>query len=541
MYNDPELLIVDETTTALSQSGRDIIYRIMHEMADAGKAVMIISHDLNEMMEQCSTLTVLRDGVIIDNIEKENFDPDDIKQKMVGREIKGHYYRVDNDGYSDEVVMKADCITTMESLLCFDLDLHKQEILGIGGLSDCGMHTLGRALYGLDEIVDGEVVLPKTGVKIKNAQVAFRNSMGYVSKNRDTESLELNASIFANIASTGYDKNNIGPFILPWKEKAYVDKQIKALQIKCQNAYQPVRALSGGNKQKVVFGNTQHPELLTTDYTNFAGCIGANNAQVGSLFGDWLEENASEDGSEGFLISTSLAAQGNTQHVEITRAILEGLQQKYGITYTKSIDDLIASSETTNVENDKNILITLYPGSPNKDTWLPGISTLLQTGNYKMFLSSGQTYNQSATVVDEVEKSFGINIKVASVGALGTTLETAFNTKDSSGNSSVDLVAIKTVSTQTAAMFAATYNALVSGAECRACRGEDGLPVYFTFNFIPITSAEQLTEMSGWDAKETGNWIANKDFVDQMLVTVNPDVTSEVHHLPPGRNPQPAV
>ena len=69
--------------------------------------------------------------------------------------------------------------------------------------------------------------------------------------------------------------------------------------------------------------------------------------------------------------------------------------------------------------------------------------------------------------------------------------------------------------------------ALVSGAECRACRGEDGLPVYFTFNFIPITSAEQLTEMSGWDAKETGNWIANKDFVDQMLVTVNPDVTSD--------------
>ena len=161
---------------------------------------------------------------------------------------------MDNDGYSDEVVLKADCVTTMESLLCFDLELHKQEILGIGGLSDCGMHTLGRALYGLDEIVDGEVVLPKTGVKIKNAQVAFRNSMGYVSKNRDTESLELNASIFANIASTGYDKNNIGPFILPWKEKAYVDKQIKALQIKCQNAYQPVRALSGGNKQKVVFG-----------------------------------------------------------------------------------------------------------------------------------------------------------------------------------------------------------------------------------------------------------------------------------------------
>ncbi len=255
MYNDPELLIVDETTTALSQEGRDIIYRIMHEMADQGKSVMIISHDLNEMMEQCDTLTVLRDGIIIDNIEKADFDPNDIKKKMVGREIKEGYYRTDSDGYNtDKVVLKADCITTMKELLCFNLELHEQEILGIGGLSDCGMHTIGRALYGLEDVVDGRVVKTDKGTVIKNAETAFKNGIGYVSKNRDTESLELNASIFDNIASTGYEKNNIGPFIFPRREKSYVNKQIKALSIKCQNAYQPVRALSGGNKQKVVFG-----------------------------------------------------------------------------------------------------------------------------------------------------------------------------------------------------------------------------------------------------------------------------------------------
>ncbi len=255
MYYDPELLIVDETTTALSQAGRDIIYRIMHEMAEAGKSVMIISHDLNEMMEHCDTLTVLRDGVIIDNIERENFDPDDIKRKMVGREVSGSYYRDDMDGYEeDNVVLKADCITTMHDLLCFDLELHKNEILGIGGLSDCGMHEVGRALYGLEEVVDGQVVLTKNGTVVKNAQAAFKNGMGYVSKNRDTESLELNASIFNNIASTGYEKNNIGPFIIPKREKSYVEKQIKALSIKCRDAYAPVRTLSGGNKQKVVFG-----------------------------------------------------------------------------------------------------------------------------------------------------------------------------------------------------------------------------------------------------------------------------------------------
>ena len=270
-----------------------------------------------------------------------------------------------------------------------------------------------------------------------------------------------------------------------------------------------------------------HPEFLETDYPNFAGAVGSNNAELGSLFGTWLKDNVEADGTEGYLIATGIASSGNQQHIEIGQGILNGIADKYGLTLEQDIADLVTVAETTNAANDKGILVTLYPGSPNKETWLPGVSALIQTGQYNTFLSAGQTYNQSATVVDEVEKSFGINIKVASVGALGTTLETAFNTKDSSGNSSVDLVAIKTVSTQTAAMFAATYNALVSGAECRACRGEDGLPVYFTFNFIPITSAEQLTEMSGWDAKETGNWIANKDFVDQMLVTVNPDVTSD--------------
>lgn len=268
------------------------------------------------------------------------------------------------------------------------------------------------------------------------------------------------------------------------------------------------------------------PELYTKDYPALSGCIGANNEQVGSLFGDWLEENASEDGSEGFLISTSLASQGNTQHIEIAKAILEGLQQKYGLTFTKSIDELVASSETTTAENDKGILVTLYPGSPNKDTWLPGVSTLLQSGQYQMFLSSGQTYNQTATVVDEVEKAFGIDIKVASVGALGNTLTTAFNTQDVNGNPSVDLVAVKSVSTMTACMFATTYNALVAGPESVAVRGTDGMPVYYTFNFIGITSPEELAETTNWDNMETGTWIADKDFVDSMLVTVNPDITA---------------
>lgn len=255
MCLNPDVLIVDETTTALSQNGREILYRIMHKMADEGKSVVIISHDLEEMTSQCDVLTILRDGVIIDNLEREDFEDNKIKRLMVGREIKGNYYRKDQDPYDREVVLKADCITTLEDLLCFNLELHKGEILGIGGLSDCGMHALGRALYGLEEVIDGEVVLTQKKVAVHDSVEAFKNGMGYVSKNRDTESLEPMAPVKENIQTTGYWKNILfKPFIDFKKEKKYVQDQIDSLSIKCVDMHQPVRFLSGGNKQKVVFG-----------------------------------------------------------------------------------------------------------------------------------------------------------------------------------------------------------------------------------------------------------------------------------------------
>ena len=253
LYWEPELLIVDETSTALSFEGREFLYRILKKMKSENKSVLFISHDLDEMMEHCDKLTVLRDGVIIGTLDKSEYEPGRIRQMMVGRDIQGDYYRSDVDGYGDEVVLEAKHITTMKDLLCFDLELHKGEILGIGGLSHCGMHTVGRALFGVDKIVDGEVVV--NGNKITSPKVAIANKMGYVSKNRDQESLGLSATIAENIASTGYRINELFKGIISFKkEAAYVDEQIESLAIKCAGKNYKVNTLSGGNKQKVVIG-----------------------------------------------------------------------------------------------------------------------------------------------------------------------------------------------------------------------------------------------------------------------------------------------
>ena len=267
MYWKPEILIVDETSTALSLEGRQFLYKIMAKQREENKTVMFISHDLDEMMEHCDKLTVLRDGVIIGTLDKSEYEPNRIRQMMVGRELKGNYYRADYEGYSDEVVLKAEYVTTLHDLLCLNLELHKGEILGIGGLAECGMHTVGKALFGIEKVLDGSVKV-KNGTEIKSPRIAIDNKMAYVSKNRDTESLGLSGTIFENIASTGYKANAFLANLISFrKENRYVDKQVEELQIKCAGKHYMVNTLSGGNKQKVVFGKwvASDAEILVLD------------------------------------------------------------------------------------------------------------------------------------------------------------------------------------------------------------------------------------------------------------------------------------
>src|SRR5574344_620201 len=158
---NPDILIVDETSTALSQHGREILYKLIHKMRDENKAVIFISHDLDEIMEQCDSLTVLRDGNIIRTFEKNKgeYDEDKIKESMIGRELKGDYYRSDFDGKSgSEVVLEMKHGVIPHLFKNFNIKLHKGEILGIGGLSECGMHQVGKALFGAIPLEAGTVM-----------------------------------------------------------------------------------------------------------------------------------------------------------------------------------------------------------------------------------------------------------------------------------------------------------------------------------------------------------------------------------------------
>lgn len=253
MYDKPELLIVDETTTAISMRGRTILYEIMRKMADENKAVLFISHDLEELVSVCSAVSILRDGVLVATMEQNEMNVHDMRLKMVGREISGEYYRNDYDGsYSDEVVLRCEHLSSGSVLEDFSFELHKGEILGIGGLSECGMHELGRAVFGADQLLTGTVEVVGKGF-VKSPTDAMRYDVAYVSKNRDKESIIQKDTIHNNIVLPSIPKLEKKTYISPKSEKALVEKELDELKVKCENAYQEVNQLSGGNKQKVVF------------------------------------------------------------------------------------------------------------------------------------------------------------------------------------------------------------------------------------------------------------------------------------------------
>ncbi|PWJ75118.1 sugar ABC transporter ATP-binding protein [Murimonas intestini] len=250
MYMKPKILIVDETTTALSRNGRDILYEIMKKMKKEGKSVIFISHDIDELMEICDTLTILRDGVYIDTLEKEKFDAGMIRKLMVGREVAENYYRSDCESSKNkEVVLSMDHVSARE-LKDITFELHKGEILGFGGLADCGMHILGSVAFGNIEPDLGRV-LAGDGSIIASPRDAMGRKIAYISKNRDQESLMVASSIRDNICCASYNKLSQGPFLWPKAQDAFVDRWAGELEIKMQGLYQYVMELSGGNKQKV--------------------------------------------------------------------------------------------------------------------------------------------------------------------------------------------------------------------------------------------------------------------------------------------------
>lgn len=258
---DPKVLLLDEITQSLSMNNRNKLYELIKKLKAMNRSVIVITHDVEELIRITDSITVLRDGAVVGDVVSSETTPEQIKRMMVGREISGDYYRADmKPDYTDEVILSVDSLTVPGEIEEVSFDVHAGEILGFAGLSDSGIHSVGKAVYGLLKPSHGTVRLKAQDadikeVDIKKATKALRNNMAYVPKDRDSEALMIHASIYENfvLPSLTELQGGVG-YLSPGKLKKLASDMTKKLSVKCTDIYQPMDALSGGNKQKVNLG-----------------------------------------------------------------------------------------------------------------------------------------------------------------------------------------------------------------------------------------------------------------------------------------------
>ncbi len=253
---DPDILILDEVTQSLSQDNREVVYKLIERFRELNRAVLLISHDLEETLQIADTITVLRDGEVIGTVVTKETSDSDLKRMMVGREVDGDYYRVDEEEiYEDEVVFSFDNVSTTTGLKDVSFEVHKGEILAFCGLSDSGIHDVGQAAYGLVKPTKGKVMLNAENLEIEDAMFSLKHRIAYVPKDRDAEALMMATTILHNFCMPSLEEisGKFGYVSAAQMRKMSNDSKAE-YNVKCTSVDQNMNGLSGGNKQKVNLG-----------------------------------------------------------------------------------------------------------------------------------------------------------------------------------------------------------------------------------------------------------------------------------------------
>jgi ribose transport system ATP-binding protein len=253
LSTNPDFLILDEISQALSHDKREMLYKFIKRFISEDKTILMITHDLDEILEICDTISVLRDGELVETKASSEFTLDALKRMMIGRQITGDYYRNDMEAqFEDEVVLEVVDLNVPGQLQNISFELHKGEILGICGLSDAGIHSLGRAIFGLSAKRTGKIQINTNKMMLEKPIDVIKAGGAYLSKDRDSDGLMLEAGIGDNLAVPSVSDLSGGfGFLNPKKVKKLAEDILISFDIKSTGINHIVKSLSGGNKQKV--------------------------------------------------------------------------------------------------------------------------------------------------------------------------------------------------------------------------------------------------------------------------------------------------
>ena len=247
----PKILIMDEPSATLTNVEIESLFKIIEDLKRSGVTVIYISHRLEEIFRVCDSVTVVRDGEVIQTSRIEDITKNEIISLMVGRSLDQEFPRR-NGRACDETVLEVRGLCRHGFFEDVNFTLRKGERLGIAGLVGSGRTEILRAVFGADRADAGEVLIHGAPVTITSPREAIAHKMGMLTEDRKTQGLVLESSIGENITLAALRKIGKKGFLSRRTEKTVAADYLKVLQIKAPDTGVVAMNLSGGNQQKVV-------------------------------------------------------------------------------------------------------------------------------------------------------------------------------------------------------------------------------------------------------------------------------------------------
>lgn len=268
LVKEAKILIFDEPTTSLSGREKATLFETIRGLKESGYAIIYISHILEDVLLLSDRISVLRDGHVIQSDATANWTKERMIRQMVGRDMKQVYPDVEKT-IGDEIVLETRKLCCAGYVKNVSLKLRKGEILGMFGLMGAGRSEVARAIFGVDPIEGGEVVIKGKVFGRTTPDLCIRNKMAFVTENRREEGLLMPKTVCENAALV-LERDLVGRFniIDTRRETQMTDKAIHDMGVKSANpGTQAVNSLSGGNQQKVVVGKwvITEPDILIVD------------------------------------------------------------------------------------------------------------------------------------------------------------------------------------------------------------------------------------------------------------------------------------
>jgi ribose transport system ATP-binding protein len=282
---DVRLLVLDEPTSSLTQDDARRLFGLVRRLRQRGVAVVYISHFLEEVQEVADRFTVLRDGRAVGGGPAQEFPRDRIIELMVGRSLSEQYPRVPHARGGP--VLELRDVTGRVLPRGVSLTLHRGEILGLAGIVGAGRTELLRAVFGLDPVRRGQVVVKTVAGGRAGPRRRIGQGVGLLSEDRKGEGLALAQSVADNLTYSRLRPYSRFGWLDLGRRRRAVREWLDRLQVRCDGPDQRVAELSGGNQQKVALGRLLHQEadvLLLDEPTR--GVDVGSKAEIYRLLGE---------------------------------------------------------------------------------------------------------------------------------------------------------------------------------------------------------------------------------------------------------------